>query len=59
MNINIFNASIAVGWLMFLGGSLMLNVGAGLVSSGLLLLSLVLYVARASGVYQAGQGEAA
>jgi hypothetical protein len=57
VNITVFNLSILLGWLMFLAGSVMFNVSGGLVASGLLLLVLVLRVAGATGVYQAGKGE--
>jgi len=51
MNAHLFNACLLVGWLLVLAGGCMLNVGAGLVGGGLLLLALVFVVARVAGVY--------
>jgi hypothetical protein len=51
MNAHIFNACLLIGWLLASAGGVMLNVGAGLVGGGLLLLVIVLLVARIAGVY--------
>jgi hypothetical protein len=51
MNANIFNICLLIGWLLALAGGVYLNVGAGLVAGGILLLVIVFAVARVAGVY--------
>lgn len=52
MNLHIFNAALIAGWLMVLGGAMLIHVGAGLVVGGVLLLVLVFVSVRlAGGVY--------
>lgn len=49
MNVHVFNATLLVGWLLVLAGGIVLNVGAGLLGAGLLLIVLVFAVARVAG----------
>lgn len=49
MPVKIFNLSLLVGWLMVLGGGVVINVGWGIVCAGGLLLVLTL-----AGAYMAG-----
>jgi hypothetical protein len=49
MNIHIFNATLFIGWLLAFAGGLVLNVGAGLLAGGLLLIVLALLVSRIAG----------
>lgn len=58
MNLHIFNAALLVGWLMVLGGSMLIHVGAGLVVGGLLLLILVFISVRLAGGVYSGKVEA-
>ena len=51
MNLLFFNIAIAIGWLMVLAGACLLNVPAGLIVAGLLLLALTFAGARMAGVY--------
>jgi len=51
MNAHIFNICLLLGWLFVLAGGIYLNVGAGLVAGGVLLLGIVFAVARMAGVY--------
>jgi hypothetical protein len=51
MNAHIFNICLLVGWLLTLAGGVYMNVGAGLVGGGVLLLVVVFAVARMAGVY--------
>ncbi|WP_316150445.1 hypothetical protein [Cupriavidus sp. BIC8F] len=51
MNVHLFNGCLLAGWLLALVGGCLLNVGAGLVGGGLLLIALVFVVARVAGVY--------
>lgn len=53
MNIQLFNASLLIGWLLVLVGGLLLSPGWGLAGSGLLLIGLVLVVSRIAGIYAA------
>lgn len=55
MNAHLFNACLFCGWLLVLAGGCLINVGAGLIGSGLLLLTLVIFVARLAGVYVPGK----
>lgn len=56
MSVATFNASLLIGWIMVLIGGVLLNVGAGLMFGGLLLLVMVFVVARIAGVFS-GQKE--
>jgi hypothetical protein len=51
MNAHIFNICLLIGWLLVLAGGLLLNLGAGLIFAGLLLLVIVLVVTRMVGIY--------
>lgn len=51
MNAHIFNICLLVGWLLALAGGALLNLGAGLIFAGLLLLAIVLVVTRMVGIY--------
>lgn len=51
MHIHIFNACLAVGWIMALIGGVLLNVGLGLAAGGLLLIVLAFVSARLGGIY--------
>ena len=54
MNAYLFNACIAIGWLMISAGAFMLNRAAGLITGGTLMLVLVL--ARMAGLYMPKKG---
>ena len=56
MSVATFNASLLIGWIMVLIGGVLINVGAGLMFGGLLLLVMVFVVARIAGVFP-GQKE--
>lgn len=49
MNVKIFNLCLLLGWLMVLGGGVLINVGWGIAFAGGLLLVLTL-----GGAYMAG-----
>jgi hypothetical protein len=51
MNAHLFNSCLLIGWLMALAGGCLVNLGAGLIGGGLLLLVLTLFIARFGGVY--------
>lgn len=51
MNVHVFNATLLIGWLLVLIGGVVLNVGAGLLGAGLLLIALAFAVARIAGVF--------
>lgn len=51
MNLLFFNVAIAIGWLMVLIGTLLVNIAGGLVVGGVLLLALTFLGARMAGVY--------
>jgi hypothetical protein len=51
MNAYVFNISLLAGWAMVLIGACMINLAAGLVAGGLLLLVLVALCVRIGGVY--------
>lgn len=51
MNAYIFNICLLTGWLLALAGGALLNLGAGLIFAGLLLLAIVLVVTRMVGIY--------
>lgn len=51
MNVYLFNACIAVGWLMFLVGACLISLAWGVLAGGLLLLFLTLCMARVGGIY--------
>lgn len=57
MNLLVFNASLLVGWALVLVGGCMLNLGAGLIGGGVLLLLIVLLCARMGGVYAPRKAE--
>lgn len=57
MNVNVFNVMLLIGWLLVLVGSVLLNMGAGLAVSGLLLIVLTVIVSRAAGIYVPGKKE--
>ena len=50
MNIHVFNAALLIGWLLVLAGGVLLNVGAGLVAAGVLLILLVFVGVRLGGL---------
>jgi hypothetical protein len=52
MNLKVFNVCLLLGWLMILGGGVMINVGWGIAISGGLLLLLSLVSAYVVGLYQ-------
>lgn len=62
MHIYIFNAALLVAWLLVLVGGVLLNLGAGLIAAGVMLLVLVSWSIRlGGGVYaptrsQKGEG---
>jgi hypothetical protein len=51
MNLHVFNACIAIGWLMVTAGAFLLSPAAGAITGGLLLIGLSLLAVRLGGVY--------
>ena len=51
MNLLTFNIALLLGWLLASSGGIILNTGAGLLLSGLLLIALTLFSARRFGLY--------
>jgi hypothetical protein len=49
MQIRIFNFCLLLGWLLVLGGGVLLDPGLGLVAAGLLLIVLTLVAVRIAG----------
>ena len=58
MNLLTFNIALLLGWLLASAGGIWLNVGAGLLLAGLLLIALTLFSARRFGLYLPGQDRA-
>ncbi len=57
MNLLTFNIALLLGWLLASSGGIILNIGAGLLLCGLLLIALTLFSARRFGLYLTGQKE--
>lgn len=53
MNVHVLNVSLLLGWLLVSLGAGLLNLAAGMITSGALLLVLAISVARVVGVYSA------
>ena len=51
MHINILNGCLLLAWILITAGGLVLNIGAGLLLSGVVLILLVLYLVAKFGVY--------
>ena len=51
MNLLTFNIALLLGWLLASAGAILLNLGAGLLLAGLLLIALTLFSARRFGLY--------
>jgi hypothetical protein len=51
MHIQILNGCLILAWLLVTAGGLLLNVGAGLLVSGLVLIGMAIYLSRTFGVY--------
>lgn len=51
MNIKLLNIYLLVAWLLITAGGIMLNTGAGMVASGVVLAMLVIFLAHRFGVY--------
>ena len=51
MTLQVFNNCIIAGWLLTTIGGIALNVGAGLIGSGLLLIALTGVMAHLAGIY--------
>ena len=58
MNLLTFNIALLLGWLLASAGGIILNIGAGLLMSGLLLIALTLFSAWRFGLYLSDQKEA-
>lgn len=58
MSLLTFNIALLLGWLLASAGGVILNAGAGLLLSGLLLIALTLFSARRFGLYLTGEKEA-
>jgi len=58
MNLLTFNIALLLGWLLASAGGIILNIGAGLLMTGLLLIALTLFSARRFGLYLTDQTEA-
>lgn len=52
MNIKHFNIAVLLGWLLTSVGAMLLNLGAGLVVSGMLLLALTFSLIRIGGLHE-------
>ena len=57
MNLLTFNVALLLGWFLASAGGIVLNVGAGLLLSGLLLIALTIFCARRFGLYLADKGQ--
>lgn len=53
MKIATFNTCMLVGWLLVTIGGVLLNPGAGLAASGVLLIALTIFMARMGGIQSA------
>ena len=51
MNIKILNRYLALSWVLITTGACILNIGAGLIVSGIFLVFITLFMARFAGVY--------
>ena len=51
MNITFFNICIALGWAFATAGAMVLNIGAGLLTGGLLMMGITLLLARIGGLH--------
>lgn len=51
MNLYVFNACIAIGWLMVTGGAFLISAAVGAITGGVLLIGLSLLAVRLGGVY--------
>jgi len=56
MNSHFFNTCLLLGWSLATAGGCLLNLGAGLVGGGLLLLLITAWVARIGGLYVPAKG---
>lgn len=45
-----FNIAVFTGWLMATAGAMLLNIGAGLIAGGVLLIALTIGLARMAGL---------
>lgn len=52
MKVSVFNACLIAAWLLASAGGIILNLGAGLAASGVLLAALTVVVAARFGVYE-------
>ena len=52
MNLNVFNASLLLSWLMVSLGAIAVSVPLGIIVSGAVLMGLTLFVGAKFGVYQ-------
>lgn len=57
MNMNVFNAALALSWVLILIGGCLIDLGLGIAISGAILLGVTLYVARIVGVALPGPKE--
>ena len=57
MNIKIFNLCLLTGWLMVLGGGVMIHPGWGVAIAGGVLMALTLASAYLGGIHQSNSGK--
>ena len=53
MNLQTFNVALLLGWFLASAGGIVLNLGAGLLLAGLLLIALTLFSGHRFGLYLA------
>jgi len=58
MDIKVFNVALLVGWLLILGGGVLIHVGWGLAVAGAALVLLTLFGAYFAGLRQSGADKA-
>ncbi|HMU32142.1 MAG TPA: hypothetical protein PKD43_18740 [Nitrospira sp.] len=51
MSLATFNAGLLIGWLLILVGGITVNLGAGLIFAGIVLIVMVIVVSRIGGLY--------
>lgn len=56
MNLNVFNFSLLLSWVMVSLGAIIINVPLGITVSGAVLMALTLFVGARFGVYQLKNG---
>ena len=50
MSLTVFNACLLLGWMLFTGGLMLINIGAGLAAGGIAMTLLTVLLARTFGL---------